>query len=97
MGPLVNVGALIGADAATFRQLRRVVLLGGSIERGYGDLGYSKAHGPDAEWNIRNDAHSAQKLLGSCVPAFMMHFYPTHLKFDGHKCAIMLEAGIGLS
>jgi len=93
MGPLVNVGALIGADAATFRQLRRVVLMGGSIERGYGDLGYSKAHGPDAEWNIRNDPHSAQKLLGSGVPVFMMPLDSTQLKLDEYKRAILFQAG----
>src|SRR5438270_3509227 len=40
IGPLVNVGALIDKDAQTFRKLRRVVLMGGSVERGYGDLGY---------------------------------------------------------
>src|SRR6476646_9512052 len=56
IGPLVNVGALIDKDPATFRKLKRVVLMGGSIERGYGDLGYSKPHGPDAEWNIKNDS-----------------------------------------
>src|SRR5690348_2648179 len=52
IGPLVNVGELIDKDAETFRKLKRVVLMGGSVERGYGDLGYVKPHGPDAEWNI---------------------------------------------
>ena len=34
IGPLMNLGAAIDKDAATFRKLRRVVLMGGSIGRG---------------------------------------------------------------
>jgi inosine-uridine nucleoside N-ribohydrolase len=39
IGPLMNVGAAIDKDAATFRKLKRVVLMGGSVRRGYGDWG----------------------------------------------------------
>ena len=52
IGPLMNVGAAIDKDAETFRKLRRVVLMGGSIYRGYGDMGYFPPHGPQPEWNI---------------------------------------------
>jgi inosine-uridine nucleoside N-ribohydrolase len=45
IGPLINVGALVDKNAETFRKLRRVVLMGGSIERGYGDIGYSRPVG----------------------------------------------------
>jgi inosine-uridine nucleoside N-ribohydrolase len=38
IGPLVNVGAAMDKDADTFRKLKRVVMMGGSIYRGYGDL-----------------------------------------------------------
>jgi purine nucleosidase len=93
IGPLVNVGALIDKDAATFRRLRRVVMMGGSIERGYGDLGYAKPHGPDAEWNIKNDIASAQKLFASGVPIFMMPLDSTQLKLDEVKRAILFQAG----
>src|SRR5437868_14638127 len=41
IGPLFNVGALIDRDQETFRKLHRVVLMGGSIARRYGDLGYA--------------------------------------------------------
>jgi len=36
IGPLMNVGALIDKDPATFLKLKRVVIMGGSIECGYG-------------------------------------------------------------
>ena len=93
IGPLVNVGSLIDKDAATFRKLRRVVLMGGSIERGYGDLGYTKPHGPDPEWNIKNDISSAQKLFGSGVSIFMMPLDSTQLKLDEVKRAVLFQAG----
>jgi purine nucleosidase len=97
IGPLVNVGALIDKDAAAFRKVRRVVLMGGSIERGYGDLGYSKPHGPDAEWNIKNDIPSAQKLFASGVPIFMMPLDSTQLKLDEVKRAFLFQAGTSIT
>jgi len=93
IGPLVNVGALIDKDPETFRKLRRVMLMGGSIQRGYGDLGYSKPHGPEAEWNIKNDIRSAQKLFASRVPIFMMPLDSTQLKLDEVKRAVLFQAG----
>jgi len=97
IGPLVNVGALIDKDAVTFRKVRRVVLMGGSIERGYGDIGYSKPHGPDAEWNIKNDPRSAQKLLTSGVPVFIMPLDSTQLKLDEYKRAVLFRPSTPLT
>src|SRR5882724_11458688 len=50
IGPLVNVGALIDKAAETFRKLRRVVLMGGSIYRRYGDMGHAPPRGSEPEW-----------------------------------------------
>jgi inosine-uridine nucleoside N-ribohydrolase len=97
IGPLGNVGALIDKDAETFRKLKRVVLMGGSIERGYGDLGYTKPRGPEAEWNIKNDIPSAQKLFASGVPIFMMPLDSTQLKLDEVKRAILFQTGTPLT
>lgn len=97
IGPLVNVGALIDKDATTFRKLRRVVLMGGSVERRYGDLGYSKARGPEPEWNIKNDIPSARKLFASGVPVFMMPLDSTQLKLDEVKREIVFRAGTPLT
>ncbi len=68
----MNVGAAIEKDPDTFRELKRVVLMGGSIKRGYGDIGYGPPHGPEPEWNILNDIPSAQKLFAAGVPLFVM-------------------------
>src|SRR5207302_188145 len=72
IGPLVNVGAAMEKDAGTFRKLKRVVMMGGSIYRGYGDLGPGTPRGPEPEWNIKNDIPSAQKLFAAGVPLFVM-------------------------
>jgi len=39
----MNVAPAIDKDAATFRKLKRVILKGGCIQRGYGDLGYHRS------------------------------------------------------
>ena len=95
--PLMNVGALIDKDAETFRKLRRVVLMGGSIERRYGDLGYAPPRGPEPEWNIVNDIPSAQKLFASGVPIYMMPLDSTQLKLDKVKRSILFQAGTPLT
>jgi inosine-uridine nucleoside N-ribohydrolase len=93
IGPLMNVGAAIEKDPATFRKLKRVVLMGGSIKRGYGDLGYGPPTPPQPEWNILNDIPSAQKLFASGVPLYVMPLDSTQLKMDEVKRAFLFSQG----
>jgi purine nucleosidase len=93
IGPLMNVGAAIDKDVATFRKLKRVVLMGGSVRRGYGDLGYTPAVPPMPEWNILNDVVSAQKLFTSGVPLYVMPLDSTQLKLDEVKRAFLFSQG----
>ncbi len=97
IGPLMNVGALIGKDPATFLKLKRVVMMGGSIECGYGELWLCTEHGPDAEWNIINDIPSAQKLFLSGVPLYVMPLDSTQLKLDETKRAYLFKQGTPLT
>ncbi|WP_263382762.1 nucleoside hydrolase [Granulicella arctica] len=89
LAPLTTIGAAIDRDPASFRKLKRVVMMGGSVYRGYGDLGYTKPHGPDAEYNIAMDPAAAQKLFRSGVPIYMMPLDATQLKFDEVKRALL--------
>lgn len=82
IAPLSNIGALIDRDPAAFRMLKRVVMMGGSIHRGYGDLGYAPDRGPSAEYNIAMDVASAKKLFASGVPITMAPLDSTQLKLD---------------
>ena len=97
IGPLMNVGALIDKEPETFRKLRRVVLMGGSIYRGYGDFEYLPAHGPQPEWNILNDISSARKLFASGVPLYVMPLDSTQVQLDEVKRAILFRSGTPLT
>ncbi len=82
IAPYSNLGALIHRDPAAFHLLKRVVLMGGSIHRGYGDLGYRPSHGPAAEYNVSMDIPASQALFTSGVPIYMMPLDSTQLKLD---------------
>ena len=97
IGPLMNVGAAIDRDSGTFRKLKRVVIMGGSIRKGYGDYGYNEHFPPMPEWNILNDVASAQKLFGAGVPLFVMPLDSTQLKLDEVKRAFLFTRGTVLT
>jgi inosine-uridine nucleoside N-ribohydrolase len=97
IGPLTNVGAAIDRDAVTFRKLKRIVLMGGSIRKGYDDLGYTPDRGPQPEYNVYSDVAAAQKLFTSGVPIFMMPLDSTQLKLDEAKRALLFKQSTPLT
>ena len=97
IGPLTNLAAAIDRDAVAFRKFKRVVLMGGSIHRGYGDLGYAPDRGPSAEYNIYSDVEAAQKLFASGVPIFMMPLDSTQLMLDEVKRNILFSTGTAMT
>jgi purine nucleosidase len=97
IAPLTNIGAAIDRDPAAFQKLKRVVLMGGSIRKGYGDLGYLPDRGPQPEYNIYSDVPAAQKLFTSGVPIYMMPLDSTQLKLDEEKRALLFSQGTPLT
>jgi purine nucleosidase len=97
IAPLSNVGALIDRDPAAFRMLKRVVMMGGSIHRGYGDLGYAPDKGPSPEYNIAMDVASAKKLFASGVPITMAPLDSTQLKLDEVMQSILFRQSTPLT
>jgi len=85
VSPFSNIGALIDRDPETFRKLKQIVLMGGSVHRRYGDLGYFPDRGPEPEYNIDQDIASSRKLFASGVPIEMMPLDSTQLKLDEVK------------
>jgi purine nucleosidase len=81
IGPLSNIGAAIKRDPATFRQLKRVVMMGGSVYRGY-DGRNGERRPPDSEWNINRDPAGLRALLASGVPVFMMPLDSTQIHLE---------------
>jgi len=88
VAPLTNIGAAIDRDPATFRKLKRVVLMGGSVLRGYdAENAPGVPTQPMAEYNIAMDPPAAQKLFHSGVPVYMMPLDSTQIAFDTPRSA----------
>ena len=81
IGPLFDIQAAIARDPTTFRKLRRVVMMGGSIYRGY-DGHDGERRPPDAEWNINRDPAGLRALLAAGVPVFMMPLDSTQIHLE---------------
>jgi len=82
IGPLFTVQAAIDRDPATFRKLKRVVLMGGSVYRGYGVDNSGKPKPPEPEWNIDRNPAGAKTLLSAGVPVFMMPLDSTQVRLE---------------
>lgn len=98
IGPETNLGAAIEKDAETFRKLQRVVLMGGSVYRGYDGLAYPL--GPTKampEWNILCDVEAARKVFRSGVPLFVMPLDSTQIKFEELERARLFSRGTALA
>jgi inosine-uridine nucleoside N-ribohydrolase len=97
IGPETNLGAAIDRDAATFRKLKRIVLMGGSIYRGYAPFNYGPTHGPDPEWNILCDPQAARKVFTSGVPLYVMPLDSTQIKLQELERAEIFKTGTPLT
>lgn len=75
IGPLINIGAAIDRDPAAFRKLKQVVMMGGSIRRGYGD----RTSKPEPEWNTKNSVEQTRKLLAAGVPVYLFPLDSTQI------------------
>jgi inosine-uridine nucleoside N-ribohydrolase len=76
IGPQTNLAAAIDKDRTTFRKLKRIVMMGGSVDHGYG-----KPYA-EPEWNIVCDIPAARKVFASSVPIYMMPLDSTMLRLE---------------
>ena len=93
IGPLTNIGPLIDRDPTLFRSLKQVVIMGGSVRRGYSETQYGPAQPPSPEWNILNDIPSANKLLAAGVPVYILPLDATQLKLEEVERTQLFRAG----
>jgi inosine-uridine nucleoside N-ribohydrolase len=90
IAPLPNIGALIDRSPETFRKLKRVVMMGGSIAPRKPEYGNAPPAEPIAEWNVMLDISAAQKLFRSGVPVYVMPLDSTeNLKLDEVKRTVL--------
>lgn len=98
IGPETNLAAAIDKDEDTFRKLRRVVLMGGSVYRGYDGFPYpTVAPKPMPEWNILCDATAAQKVFTSGVPLYVMPLDSTQIKLQELERGRLFSRGTALT
>ncbi len=97
IGPLVNIQAAIERDPATFRRLKRVVLMGGSVYRGYDGNDGVKSTPPSPEWNILCDPAGARALLASGVPVFVMPLDSTQIRLENPALGTIFAHGSPLT
>ena len=97
IGPLTTVEAMIDREPALFRQLKQVIVMGGSVDKGYGppfrDPANGTPHGPDAKWNILNSVAGARKLFASGVPVVLVPLDATQLPLDEVKREVLFAHG----
>jgi inosine-uridine nucleoside N-ribohydrolase len=67
IGPLTNVAALVKNHLHTARKIKRLVMMGGSIARGY-----EPDSPPAAEYNIAQDLAAAQIVFTSGISILMI-------------------------
>jgi inosine-uridine nucleoside N-ribohydrolase len=98
IGPLNNIQAAIERDPATFKKLKRVVIMGGSVDRGYDNNKTGDTHRPpSAEWNIVCDPAGAKALFASGVPVFVMPLDSTQVHLDNAELGAVLAHGSALT
>jgi inosine-uridine nucleoside N-ribohydrolase len=101
IGPLFNIEAAIKKDPDTFRKLKRVVLMGGSIHRGYDNILNSNLPAamrtPSSEWNINRDPAGLRVLLASGVPVFMMPLDSTQIHLQAPERERIFSHGSALT
>ena len=98
IGPLPNIGALIDRSPETFRKLKRVVMMGGSIAPRKSEYGDAPAAEPVAEWNVMLDIGAAQKLFRSGVTVYVMPVDSTeNLKLDEVRRTVLFAHGTPLT
>jgi purine nucleosidase len=97
IGPLTNIAAAIDKDRDTFRKVKRVVMMGGSIRSGYAQPDDPK-NLPTAETNIFVDIPASKKVFESGVPLYVIPTDATaQLKLDEVKRSVLFTYGTPLT
>ena len=89
LGELTNIAALLATEPGFGSKIRRIVLMGGALRRGY-----AEGSAPEPEWNVRCNVAAARAVFTSGVPITMVPLDATiTLKLDGAKRLPITQSG----
>ena len=97
IGPLFNIQGAIKRDPATFRKLKRVVIMGGSVYRGYDGEHGAEHSPPSPEWNVLCAPAGARALLASGVPVFVLPLDSTQIHLENPALGRVFSHGSPLT
>lgn len=97
LGPLTDAAAALRRDPAGFRQLRRIVLMGGSLREGYRKSHYRPATAAAAEYNIAADVAAGQAVFNAGVPIEMLPLDATQVPLEEAERVALFAHGDGLT
>ncbi len=97
LGPMTNVAAALARDPVRFAHLKRIVLMGGSIHRGYGRANYAMPSPPSREYNIAADPAAARAVLASGVPIDLFPLDSTLVRLDDVRRNELFASGSALT
>jgi len=87
IGQLSNLAEALRRDAATVAKVGGIVMMGGSVRRGYRDMPWRAGHGPSIEHNIFADIAAAQALFAAGAPLTVAPLDATLVVLDEVKRA----------
>jgi inosine-uridine nucleoside N-ribohydrolase len=100
IGPLTDLAAALDRDAVIFRKVKRIIIMGGSVYRGYnvGQIYLARDssvinHKPDLEYNIAADISAAEKIFNSGLPIFVLPLDSTQIKLEEIRRSEIFKAG----
>ena len=97
LAPATTIGAMLARDPAAFRRLAEVVVMGGSVRRGYGASAGTNSASPSIEYNVKLDPAGFRALLGSGVTVRMMPLDATEIVLDAPSRRRLFDAGTPLA
>jgi inosine-uridine nucleoside N-ribohydrolase len=97
LAPLTNIQALAERDPAALRRFHDVVLMAGSVRRGYNLGGAIPQATPHAEYNVASAPAGLATLLVAGVPVAMFPLDSAQVKFDEVHRDRLFALGSGAS
>ncbi len=92
VGPLMTIGAAIQRDPEAFRRLKRVVLMSGSVYKGYGPTAGTTKDTPSKETNAAGDPAALRALLASGVQVELLPLDATEVALPADLQARLFAA-----